>query len=36
MNNSHAVNAVLLTALAMRRTPDAITARDVETRNPVT
>lgn len=30
----HAVNAVLKTALALRRTPDAITARDVETRSP--
>lgn len=30
----HAVNAVLQTARAMRRTPDAITARDVETWTP--
>jgi plasmid stabilization system protein ParE len=30
----HAVNAVLQTALALRRTPDAITARDVETWTP--
>jgi len=28
--HSHAVNAVLQAALALRRTPDAITARDVE------
>jgi hypothetical protein len=34
MNNSHAGNAVLLTAVAMRRTPDAITARDVKTGTP--
>ena len=34
MNNSHAVNAVLLTALALTRTPDAITTRDVETWTP--
>jgi plasmid stabilization system protein ParE len=32
--NPHAVNAVLQTALALRRTPDAITARDVETWTP--
>lgn len=30
----HAVNAVLQTALALRRTPDAITERDVEAWNP--
>jgi hypothetical protein len=30
----HAVNAVLQTALALRRTPDAITARDVEVWTP--
>jgi plasmid stabilization system protein ParE len=30
----HAINAVLQTAPALRRTPDAITARDVETRTP--
>jgi plasmid stabilization system protein ParE len=30
----HAVNAVLQTALALRRTPDAITAQDVETWTP--
>ena len=29
----HAVNAVLQTARALRRTPDAVTARDVETWN---
>jgi hypothetical protein len=34
MNNSHALNAVLLTALALTRTTDAITARDVGTRTP--
>jgi hypothetical protein len=30
----HAVNAVLQTALALRRTPDAITAGNVETWTP--
>lgn len=30
----HAVNAVLQTARALRRTPDAVTARDVEAWNP--
>ena len=30
----HAVNAVLQTARALRRTPDEITARDVEAWNP--
>jgi len=30
----HAVNAVLQTALALRRTPDAVTARDVAAWNP--
>jgi hypothetical protein len=34
MSDSHAVKAVLLTALALTRTPDAITARDVRTRTP--
>jgi hypothetical protein len=31
-----AVDALPQTTISMRRTPDAITARDVETRNPVT